>query len=110
MGCSVAPTGELRGLRSRTDGRPARWSRVARLWSVAHASTFLAAAELRAKSLAVRAALGLPEPVQRVLAGPRVAIDGQTLATDTQLLLRLEKLAREPEVATLPVPDGRRTL
>ena len=74
------------------------------------ASTLLAAAELRAKSLTLKAALGLPEPVQRILAGPRVTIDGQTLATDTQLMLRLEKLAREPEVATLPVPAGRRTI
>jgi acetyl esterase len=37
-------------------------------------------------------------------------VDGQTLATDTQLMLRLEKLAREHEVASLPVPQGRRAL
>jgi acetyl esterase len=48
--------------------------------------------------------------VQRVLAGKRITIDGQTLATDTQLMLRLEKLAREPAVASLPVEQGRRVL
>jgi acetyl esterase len=74
------------------------------------ASTFLAAADLRLKTLTLRAALGLPEGVQRRLAGRRVTLDGQTLAVDTQLMLRLEKLAREPEVASLPVPEGRRAL
>jgi acetyl esterase len=54
--------------------------------------------------------MALPGPVQRALAGRRITVDGQTLATDTQLMLRLEKLAREPEVASLPVPQGRRAL
>ena len=35
--------------------------------------------------------LGLPEPVQRRLAGAPIVLDGQQLATDTQLLLRLKK-------------------
>ena len=73
-------------------------------------STFFAATELRIKALTFKAALGLPERVQRALAGKRVTLDGQTLATDTQLMLRLEKAVREPEIATLPVPDGRRAL
>ena len=54
----------------------------------------------------LRAALGLPERVQRMLAGRRVTIDGQTLAVDTQLMLRLEKVVREPSTAALPL-DGR---
>ena len=74
------------------------------------ASTFLAAADLRAKRLTLRSALGLPERLQRRLAGRRVTVDGQTLAVDTQLMLRLEKLVREPEVASLPVEEGRRAL
>ena len=74
------------------------------------ASTFLAAADLRAKTMTLKATLGLPEAVQRRLAGRRVTIDGQTLAVDTQLMLRLEKLVREPAVASLPVPQGRRAL
>ena len=74
------------------------------------ASTFLAATDLRAKRLTLRVALGLPERLQRRLAGRRVTVDGQTLAVDTQLMLRLEKLVREPEVASLPVEEGRRML
>ena len=55
----------------------------------------------------VKAVLGLPEPVQRVFAGRRVIRDGQTLATDTQLLLRLQRLVREPAPETLPMAQGR---
>ena len=55
-------------------------------------------------------ALGLPEPVQRALAGRRVVRDGQTLATDTQLMLRLQRVVREPAAETLPIPDGRRAI
>jgi acetyl esterase len=73
-------------------------------------SRFLAAADQRVKGLALRVALGLPEPVQRLLAGRRVTSDGQTLAVDTQLMLRLERLVREPSTADLPVADGRRLL
>jgi acetyl esterase len=83
---------------------------VARLSHVAPPSTFLAAADLRARTRTIKAALGLPERVQRRLAGKRVTVDGQTLAVDTQLMLRLEKLAREPQVASLPVAEGRRAL
>jgi acetyl esterase len=77
---------------------------------MAPGSTLLAAADLRAKAVTLRTALALPERVQRVLAGKRITIDGQTLATDTQLMLRLEKLARQPAVASLPVDEGRRLL
>ncbi|MGA8246529.1 MAG: alpha/beta hydrolase fold domain-containing protein, partial [Nocardioides sp.] len=77
---------------------------------MAPGSTLLAAADLRAKALTLRTALALPERLQRVLAGRRVTIDGQTLATDTQLMLRLEKLVREPTVASLSVEEGRRLL
>ena len=73
-------------------------------------STFLAAADPRAKAIALRAALGLPERVQRVLAGRRVTIDGQTLAVDTQLMLRLKRLLREPSTEDLPLEEGRRLL
>lgn len=73
-------------------------------------SSFRAAADARAKAAALRVALGLPEPVQRALAGRRVVIDGQTLAVDTQLLLRLERLVREPSTEDLPLEAGRRLL
>lgn len=52
------------------------------------------------------AAMNLPEPVQRRLAGRPVRIDGQTLATDTQLMLRLAALAG-PAAETLPIDRGR---
>jgi acetyl esterase len=69
----------------------------------------LAAVEYRLKKLGLKAALGLPEPVQRVLAGRRVVRDGQVLATDTQLMLLLERLLEQaPE--TLPVDEGRRVV
>ena len=85
--------------------------RVARLSAVPSASTFLAAADLRAKALTLKAALGLPERVQRALAGRRVTIDGQTLAADTQLMLRLrEGWSASRRCASLPVAEGRRAL
>ena len=66
-----------------------------------------AAVKHRLEALTLKAALGLPEPVQRRLAGKPVVKDGQTLATDTQLMLRLQRLAREPGAETLPIPEGR---
>ena len=50
--------------------------------------------------------MALPERVQRVLAGRPVTIDGQTLATDVQLMLRLQRLARQPGAETLPIARG----
>ncbi len=73
-------------------------------------STLLAAADQRAKAIALRAALGLPERAQRMLAGRRLTIDGQTLAVDTQLMLRLERVVREPSTEDLPLEEGRRLL
>ena len=73
-------------------------------------STFRAAADQRVKALILRAALGLPEGAQRRLAGRRLTVDGQTLATDIQLMLRLERVVREPSTESLPVAEGRRLL
>jgi acetyl esterase len=73
-------------------------------------STFLARADQRVKTLVLRGALALPEGLQRRLAGRRVTIDGQTLAADTQLMLRLERLVREPSTEDLPLDAGRRLL
>jgi len=77
---------------------------------VPRGSLLLAALDQRAKGVALRATLGLPVGVQRVLAGRRVTIDGQTLALDTQLMLRLERVVREPSTEGLPLEDGRRLL
>ena len=73
-------------------------------------SPLLAAVEQRAKAATLHSALGLPDRVQRVLAGRRVSIDGQTLAVDTQLMLRLERVVREPSTERLPLGAGRRLL
>ncbi|MBZ5734876.1 alpha/beta hydrolase [Nocardioides sp. TRM66260-LWL] len=51
--------------------------------------------------------MGLPEPVQRRLAGRPVVRDGQTLAAETQLMLRLQRVSGIPAVETLPIPQGR---
>ena len=55
-------------------------------------------------------AMALPQRVQRSLAGRPVRLDGNTLATDVQLMLRMERLARQPDPGTLPVPQGRALL
>ncbi len=62
---------------------------------------------LRFAGPAFRAVLALPEPVQRLLAGRPVRSEGQTLATDVQASLRLMRITREPEFASLPVAEGR---
>ena len=64
----------------------------------------------RLEAVTLRAALALPEWVQRLLAGRRVVHDGQTLATDTQLMLRLQRLTRERGAETMPVPQGREAI
>lgn len=67
----------------------------------------LGTAGMRAQHTALRCILGLPEGVQRLLAGRPVVRDGQTLATDTQLMLRLRRLLRDRGVEDLPIPEGR---
>ncbi|GAA4708242.1 alpha/beta hydrolase [Nocardioides conyzicola] len=64
----------------------------------------------RVNTIGLRVALALPPRVQRVLAGRRVVVDGAPLAVDTQLMLRMQRLVREPGAETLPIPDGRRAV
>ena len=54
-----------------------------------------------------RAAMALPPGLQRRLIGAPIEVDGQRLATDTQLLLRLRELDPRPEYHELPVPEAR---
>jgi acetyl esterase len=61
----------------------------------------------RVEALAFRGAMALPRRVQRMLAGRPVVRDGQTLDPEIQLLLRLQKLVREPAAETLPLAEGR---
>lgn len=63
-----------------------------------------------AKAAFLSGVLRLPTSTKRRLAGPPVVLDGLTLDLDTQLVLRLKKVAREPDVETLPVPAARRAL
>ena len=62
------------------------------------------------EALAFRAAMAAPRPAQRVLAGRRLMRDGQTLDPEIQLALRLEKVAHDPAVETVPIPEGRRLI
>ena len=61
----------------------------------------------RVEALALRLTMGLPELVQRRLGGKPVVLDGQTLAPETQLMLRLKTLAKLPDAAGLPISEGR---
>jgi acetyl esterase len=62
------------------------------------------------EAFVLRAVLGLPPTVQRLLVRDPIVLDGQTLSTETQLMLRLEQVARMPVVEELPVHEGRRAL
>ncbi|HWJ65495.1 MAG TPA: alpha/beta hydrolase [Nocardioides sp.] len=62
---------------------------------------------LAVESAALRALMGLPEKVQRVLAGRPVVLDGQTLAVDLQVMLRLQRLAGKSELGATDVAKGR---
>src|SRR3954451_12565130 len=64
----------------------------------------------RLERLGLTAAMALPEPAQRALAGRPVTVDGGTLATDVQLMLRLQEVSRVPGGDTLPLSRGREVL
>ena len=51
--------------------------------------------------------MALPERAQEVLGGRAVMLDGQRLAPETQLMLRLQRLARIPGPDALTMRDGR---
>jgi len=67
-------------------------------------------AKTRLERLGLVGAMSLPESVQRVLAGRPVRLDGNQLATDVQLMLRLQRLARLPGAEELPIEEGREVL
>lgn len=54
--------------------------------------------------------MGLPRPVLSAVAGKQTRIDGQGLAPETQAMLRLQRLAREPAAEDLPWEEARATL
>jgi acetyl esterase len=56
----------------------------------------------------LRAAMALPERVQRTLLRRPVVIDGQTLAAETQMLLKLQEITKQPPLGVgLSVQDAR---
>ncbi|CAN5569106.1 alpha/beta hydrolase [soil metagenome] len=55
----------------------------------------------------LRAVMALPESAQRVLGGGSLVLDGQTLAPETRLTLRLKELTRMPGVEELPMAQAR---
>ena len=58
----------------------------------------------------VRALLALPEGVQRRLAGSSIEVDGQRLAPDAQVFVKLRELSPNSPYDTLAVPDARTAL
>ncbi len=64
----------------------------------------------RAEALVFRAVLALPQPIKRLAAGRPLVRQGQTLATDHQLTLRLMRITREPSLDSLPIPKARQLM
>jgi acetyl esterase len=69
--------------------------------------TSVAAAAERAKTVFFVRAMTMPERVQRAIAGKPLRIEGNELSLQAQLMLRLQRIAREPATETLPLPEGR---
>ena len=61
----------------------------------------------RLEALVLRSAMSLPEPVQRALLRRPVVIDGQRLASETQLVLALQRLTRQPGLGQRPLRESR---
>lgn len=59
---------------------------------------------------ALRGLMSLPTPVQRLLAGKPVVIDGQTLSADTQLMLKARALTKGTPIEEQPIPKARKEL
>jgi acetyl esterase len=59
------------------------------------------------ESVVLRAAMALPESVQRVLLRNPVVLDGQTLSTELQMMLKLQDVTRQPGLGVLPLDESR---
>lgn len=62
------------------------------------------------KARLLRGLMGLPRPVVSMLAGKQIQIEGQGLAPETQLMLRLQRVARETPAEDLPWEQARAAL
>ncbi len=71
--------------------------------------SYLASGAARIEALLFAQVMALPEKVQRRLAGTPIVKDGQTLATETQLMLKLLAATRKP-AETLPLMAARREI
>ncbi|GAB3582071.1 alpha/beta hydrolase [Amycolatopsis endophytica] len=66
----------------------------------------------RVEAAAAQLIFGLPAPVRRLIAGRAIRLDGQELALDAQLLLRLQQISRvsmaagTPEIARQRILDS----
>ena len=65
---------------------------------------------MRLKSWTFTRLMSLPESTMRRLAGRPKRIDGLTLSTQTQLMLKVQRLAREKPVESLDLEKGRLAL
>ena len=63
--------------------------------------------QTKVETAVLRAAMALPEPLQRALLRRPVVIDGQRLATETQLVLRMQQLTRQPSLGQRPLRESR---
>jgi acetyl esterase len=61
----------------------------------------------RLEYAATKALLGLPPRLQRLLIRNPIVIEGQTLAPELQLMLRMKQLARIPAAEALPLAEAR---
>jgi acetyl esterase len=115
MRSSVPPADEQKVSRTVADplvglcDSPVGSSLVSLLPTPSSALSVLRSAAAAAERRVFTTALRLPERVQRRIAGKPVVVDGHALATDTQLMLRLAKVAG-PAVESLPIPQGREAL
>lgn len=62
---------------------------------------------IRAEAALLRAAMALPELVQRMLVGRPVVIDGLRLSTELQLMTLLQRIGRQPPLGELPLERSR---
>ncbi|WP_408898092.1 alpha/beta hydrolase [Nocardioides sp. R1-1] len=59
------------------------------------------------ESRALATLMGLPPQAQRLISGRPLVLDGQTLAPDLQVMLRLQRLARKSDLAGTSLVKGR---
>lgn len=62
------------------------------------------------KARVIRGLMGLPRPLLSVAAGKQIRIDGQGLAPETQAMLRLQRIVREPAAEDFPWEQAREVL